>query len=136
MKTRFMLITIASILAAMGGTWFSQAQDKRGPTTSEVMKEKLDYSHFILNGIATENYDLILRNADSLSRLSQATGWRARQTPEYEILSAEFRRQADALAKAAKDRNIDAASLAYVQMTLSCVNCHKYMRAKKTASAF
>ena len=121
---------------AVGGTWFSRAEDKNRPTTSEIMKEKLDYSHMILNGIATENYDLVLRNAENLSRLSQANAWRARQTPEYEILSAEFRRQADALAKAAKDRNIDAASLAYVQMTLSCVNCHKYMRGKKMARAF
>jgi cytochrome c556 len=61
------------------------------------------------------------------------TAWRARESGEYEVLSAEFRKQAEALAKAAKDRNPDAVSLAYVQMTLSCVNCHKYMRGGKKA---
>lgn len=126
---------MAVILLALAGTWFTQAQTKTDASTSEIMKQKLDYSHFILNGIATENFDLLSANAEKLSKLSQATAWRARETPEYEVLSAEFRRNADALAKAAKDRNIDAASLAYVGMTLSCVNCHKYMRGKKMASA-
>ena len=135
MKVRFILITMVTVLLALGGTWFSHAQTKTEASTREIMREKLDCSHYILNGIATENFDLISANAEKLSKLSQATAWRARETPEYEVLSAEFRRHADALAKAAKDRNPDAASLAYVQMTLSCVNCHKYMRRPKVASA-
>jgi cytochrome c556 len=97
------------------------------------MAEKLDYAHFLLNGIATENFDLLANNAEKLNQLSQSTVWREGRTPEYEALSADFRRHAVALTKAAKDRNLDAASLAYVQMTLSCVSCHKYMRGVKTA---
>lgn len=135
MRIRISLITIAVTLA-LAGTWFSQAQIDTKAATSEIMKEKLDYSHYILNGIATANYDLMSANAEKLSKLSQAAAWRARETPQYEALGAEFRRHADALAKAAKDRNLDAASLAYVQMTLSCVNCHKYMRGPKIASAY
>ena len=124
------------IMLALAGTWFSEAQSDTNPTASEIMKEKLDYSHYILNGIATANYDLMAVNAEKLSKLSQAAAWRARETPQYEVFSGEFRRHADALAKAAKERNLDAASLAYVQMTLSCVNCHKYMRGPKMAGAY
>ena len=131
MKPRTLLITILTL--AFVGTWWSQAQTAAKPTTKEIMAEKLDYAHFLLNGIATENFDLIANNAEKLNRLSQSTVWREGRTPEYEALSADFRRHAVALTKAAKDRNLDAASLAYVQMTLSCVNCHKYMRNPKTA---
>ena len=53
---------------------------------------------------------------------------------DYETLRTAFKQSADALAKAAKDRNADAASLAYVQLTLNCVNCHKFMRKPKVAS--
>jgi hypothetical protein len=133
MKARVISLTIAVMLMALAGTRVSRGQDGGEASTSEIMKLKLDYSHYILNGIATENYGLIAANAEKLSKLSQAAAWRARQTSDYEVLSAEFRRNADALAKAAKDRNLDAASLAYVQMTLSCVNCHKYMRGGKKA---
>ncbi len=134
MKTRFVLIPMVAALVALTGTWFSHAQTTNEATTREIMKLKLDYAQSLLTGIATENYDLISLNADSLSRLSQAAAWRVRQTPQYELFSAEFRRHVEAVSKAAKDRNLDAASLAYVQMTLSCVQCHKYMRGAKTAS--
>jgi phosphoserine aminotransferase len=125
-------ISFITVLLALAP--FSQAQTKTEASTSEIMKLKLDYAHYILNGIATENFALISGNAEKLGKLSQQMSWGARQTREFEVLSAEFRRNADALAKAAKDRNPDAASLAYVQMTLSCVNCHKYMRQPKEAS--
>ena len=131
MKPRTLLITILTL--AFVGTWWSQAQTATKPTTKEIMAEKLDYAHFLLNGIATENFDLLANNAEKLNQLSQSTVWREGRTPEYEALSADFRRHAVALNKAAKDRNLDAASLAYVQMTLSCVSCHKYMRGVKTA---
>jgi hypothetical protein len=32
------------------------------------------------------------------------------------------------MVKMAKDKNLDGAALAYVQLTMSCVNCHKYVR--------
>ena len=60
------------------------------------------------------------------------SGWQARQTPEYELFTVEFRRHAEELAKAAKSKNIDAATLAYTQLTFSCVSCHKYMRGGST----
>jgi cytochrome c556 len=131
MKPRTLLIAILAL--AFVGTWWSQAQTAAKPTTKEIMAEKLDYAHFLLNGIATENFDLLANNAEKLNQLSQSTVWRQGRTPEYEALSADFRRHVVALTKAAKDRNLDAASLAYVQISLSCVNCHKYMRGVKTA---
>jgi hypothetical protein len=46
-----------------------------------------------------------------------------------------FRRHVNSLVKAAKDRNLDAATLGYVRMTMSCVDCHKLVRGKLVASA-
>jgi hypothetical protein len=48
--------------------------------------------------------------------------------PEYELFLNEFRRNAQELMEAGQQKNLNAASLAYVQMTLSCVNCHKLIR--------
>jgi len=129
MKIKFFATIAAISLVALAGTRFSKAQTDTKATTKEVMNMKLDYSHYILNAVATGNFSLMSENAEKLSQLTQLSAWSGHKTTEYEVLSAEFRKHADALAKAAKERNLDAASLAYVQMTLSCVNCHKYMRA-------
>ena len=93
-----------------------------------VMKFKLYYAQGVLEAIATENYSLLATNAQKLGALTKEVSWRIRHTPEYERLSTDFRRQTDALAKAAKDKNVDAATVAYFQMTVSCVTCHKYLR--------
>ncbi len=128
-------LTIVAVLLVLTIAWFGQAQSQTDATLKSTMNQKLDYAHYILNGVATENFELIATNADKLSKLSQSSSWSSHATTkatDYEILAADFRKQTDALAKAGKDRNPDAASLAYVQMTLSCINCHKYMRGKKT----
>ena len=98
-----------------------------------VMKFKLYYAQGTLEAIATENYSLLATNAQKLSALTKEVSWRIRHTPDYERLTTDFRRQTDALAKAAKDNNVDAATVAYFQMTVSCVTCHKYLRGREVA---
>jgi len=44
------------------------------------------------------------------------------------LYSNEFRRNAASLVQKAKEKNLDGAALAYVDMTLTCVKCHKHMR--------
>ena len=41
---------------------------------------------------------------------------------------ADARRIADDLVKKATEKNLDGAALAYVEMTLTCVKCHKHVR--------
>ncbi len=114
------------LLAGLGAVLAVRAA--ADPDTVEVMQHKLAHSQAVLRGIALQDFPLIHTNALQLVKLSQMSGWQARQTPEYELFTVEFRRHADALVKASKSKNIDAATLAYTQMTFSCVSCHKYIR--------
>ncbi len=86
------------------------------------------YSQQVLVGITLEDYGLIANNAQKLVELSNKTNWYSRQVPEYELFLNEFRRNAQELMKAGQQKNLNAASLAYVQMTLSCVSCHRFIR--------
>jgi hypothetical protein len=95
-----------------------------------VMRFKLEYAQGALEAITTENFPLLATNAQKLAEVTRHVSWRIRHTPEYERLTADFRRQAEALAKAAKAENVDAATVAYFQMTVSCVTCHKYLRGR------
>lgn len=104
-------------------------------STKDAMKRKLEHSQNALEGLAMERFDALEQSAAALVRLSQTAAWRAIETDEYRLFSDEFRRNAMALQEAAEKKSIDAASLAYVQMTLTCVNCHKYVRNKQKAAA-
>jgi hypothetical protein len=132
MKRIIPLVAI-SVLGAVGILTGLRAAVAADLPTAEVMRLKLTSSQGVLEGIAKEDYDRIALHAQKLVQLSQTTGWYSRQTPEYELFTTEFRRHAQTLVKAAKDKNIDAATGAYMQMTVSCVSCHKYMRGTKTA---
>jgi hypothetical protein len=132
MKNRISLILLCCASLLLAGLAAS-TKNQADTTTKGVMKSKLHYSQGVLEGIATENYNLMATNAQNLSGLSQAANWQIRQTPEYQRFTTDFRRQADALAKSAKEKNVDAATVAYFQLTVSCVNCHKYLRGASTA---
>lgn len=110
------------------------AQPKRSRATREFMREKLALSQKLLEALAIEDFELLSTRAMKLSAMTQLETWRAIETPDYDLQSLQFRRNVDALAKAAKDRNLDAATLAYVRVTMSCVECHKFIRGKDSAS--
>ena len=97
-------------------------------TTKDVMKFKLHHAQRVLEGIATENFEVIADNAEKLKKLSKQAEWHFRQTPEYQRFTTEFARHAEALSQAAKKENVDAATVAYFQMTVSCTSCHRYLR--------
>jgi cytochrome c556 len=98
---------------------------------SEFMRRKLEFSKNVLEGLALEQYPMIEKNAKALKVLSQAAEWEVPMIPnatDYVALTSEFQRYADDLVKAAKQGNIDGATLAYVKLTMNCVQCHKYVR--------
>lgn len=100
----------------------------------EFMRQKLGHAQSALEGIAMENFDLVATHAAKLGALSTEAAWRVFDTAEYAHQSMLFKRQADSLAQAAREHNLDAATLAYTKMTFSCVECHKYIRGRKAAS--
>ena len=102
--------------------------------TAAVMRTKLAASQKILGGLAMADFALIRTNAATLVSLSGQRGWTALQTPEYGLFSTQFRISSEAVSKAAKGRDLDAAVAAYADLTTSCVACHKYLRdAQSTA---
>ncbi len=92
------------------------------------MRAKLTHSQKLLEGLATGDFNLLAKHSQELALLSQATNWNVLQTEDYLQHSIEFRRAANAVTDAAKAKNLDGATLAFVDMTMKCVRCHKYVR--------
>jgi len=122
----FLAALIFAVLFAGTTSTYAQAENESG--VKEIMQLKVACSMKVLVGITLEDYELIANNAEKLVELSNKTNWYSRQLPEYELFLNEFRRNAQDLKKAGQQKNLDAASLAYVQMTMSCVSCHKFIR--------
>ena len=92
------------------------------------MRAKLGHSQNVLEGLSLEDYDLIARGAQELSLASQESSWQVLQTEDYVRQSAEFRRACDNLRRAADTKNLDGAVLAWMEVTMKCVQCHRYVR--------
>ena len=128
-KLNFHFLLAALILAYLFVcTTSGDPQAEKESAVKEAMQQKVAYSQQVLIGVTLGDYGLIANNAEKLVELSNKTNWYSRQVPEYELFLNEFRRNAQDLMKAGQQKNLDAASLAYVQMTLSCVSCHNFIR--------
>src|ERR1700758_3417083 len=125
-------LTLAVAISA-AAMLITAARSEPPNNVRDFMRVKLAHSQKVLEGLATEDFDEIAANAQAMSLLSQATNWQGLQTPEYLQQSRDFRRTADALTDAAKKKNLDGAALAYVELTMKCINCHKYVRGTRMA---
>lgn len=126
---RTLLIPLVLLFIAVGLAWAQRPENVK-----TFMRAKLDHSQKVLEGLTTENFDQIKKHAAQMEVLSQEAAWQVLQTAEYQQQSLEFRRATKALKEAAEKKNLDAAALAYVDVTMKCVKCHKYVRNVRNAS--
>lgn len=115
-----LVAAIASVPAADGPA----VTDK----VAAFMRAKLGHSQNVLEGLTVEDFDLIDKGAQDLALASQASSWQVLQTEDYARHSDDFRRSCNALRAAAKARNLDGAALAWMEVTMKCIQCHKYVR--------
>ena len=92
------------------------------------MRLKLEPAKEALEGIALADFDMIAKCASTIRNLLLDEGWMVVQSDDYRRQSNEFRTIVEQLQKAAEDKNVDRATLAYVQMTIRCVQCHELLR--------
>ncbi len=128
MVKRFLVcLALVAMVVGVSATGKAQQPSKR----AQFMRQKLEFSKYLLEGLTLEDFEKVEKNARALKRLSMAAEWEVPTIPnveEYIPYTTEFQRLTDVIAKAAKEKNIDGATLGYVQLTVNCVNCHKYVR--------
>ncbi len=133
-RAPFVLALAVALACAPGGE--SKPLPPRKPAkgdVEELMRRKVTQAQKVLEGIALADHDKIARHAEELIEISKQARWKVVRTPLYEMYSVDFRNNAGDLVKAAKRKNTDAAALAYVELTLTCVRCHKHVREKRVA---
>lgn len=130
-RPALILSLLLTAIVTIGYVSVSSPTTAQQPGTGQratFMRLKLQPVKDILEAIALEDFDRIAASAERIHLLSLDESWMVMQTDEYRRQSDEFRRSVSVMTKAARDKNIDGATLGYMQMTLNCVRCHRQLR--------
>jgi hypothetical protein len=95
------------------------------------MKRKLEFSQEILAGLTEGDFQKVNDYAHMLNFVGYLSAWLRAEEPDYKRQVTYFEFAAKELIRQSKEKNVDGATLAYNQLTTSCVQCHKVVRAKK-----
>jgi hypothetical protein len=130
MRTTLILIASAVIALPVG----SAPADDPKAAQAKLMADKLKAAQKLLGGLATNDFDAIGKSAEDLMIISKAAEFTATgKTPQYEVHTNAFRQALQTITQKAKDKNLDGATLGYVDMTLTCVKCHQHTREVRNA---
>jgi hypothetical protein len=121
-------ITGVLVAVAVGLLVYPTLAQQPDLTVAALMKKKLEYNQKLLEALTLNDLDKVVAEADHLLQVRKEASFRIIKTPEYDLFADDFQRAADAMVKAAKDKNLEAAKLHYLGLTLSCFNCHAYVR--------
>ena len=128
MKSALIKFVGVAVLVSCSATAGSQTTQ-----LSRVMRDKLGHSQQLLDAIVTSNWTALEQHSAALQRATRDPAWSVLQYKEYASHTARFVRALDDLLDAAKRRDLEATPLAYVSMTLSCVQCHRYVARMRIA---
>ncbi len=132
-----LILSIASSLLANG----LHAQDAQKPVPQEPvpqvtserpmsfwMAQKIDLSKKILESLTKEDFSALEADAKQLRTLGKIEGFVRRQDTTYSRYQQQFDSALLDVANQARNHNVEGATLAFNQLTTSCVICHKRLR--------
>lgn len=120
--------------AALGFAWLQDQQDEdrrdeqKRIERRDAMRAKLMYSQNVVEGLSTKNFKLVAEAAKEIEQIMRGDAWQPKDSPEYERLNGELRMAADRLQTSANKGDLEASALRYFDLTLSCIDCHEYLR--------
>lgn len=109
------------------------AEKAKNAELSVFMRKKLEASNKILEGLCTEDMSLVQEGASALRELSTAEKFRVSNDVMYRQFSTEFQSLTQELIKAAESGNQDRVALKWMDATMSCMDCHRFVRGMRVA---
>ena len=119
---------------SQGQTEPSPAEQVEQKPISFWMEKKLEHSQAILRGLAMGDFEDVKYNASRLKVLNRVEGFVRRKNPNYRAHLNTFSRVSAEIERQAVKQNIEGATLAFNQLTVSCVDCHKSLRSDDAAA--
>jgi hypothetical protein len=121
---------VLALVALLGTAATTTAQ---GPALDRVMHRKLEVSQKILEAVVTSRWADLEAWSRDLEDLTKDPAWTVLRSKEYARHSDAFRTAVRALHDAAAQRDLEKTPQAYIAVTLSCVECHRYLARNRLA---
>jgi hypothetical protein len=103
-------------------------KDEPQQALQRFMRQKLQASNLILEGLCTEDLKMVTDGAATLMKMSKEEKWRVSNDMMYRRYSKEFVNAVEELEQEAKDNDMDGTSMAWVNVTMKCLKCHEWVR--------
>ena len=94
----------------------------------QFMRQKMQASSLILEGLCMDDLKRVTDGTQTLLKMPREAKWRVSNDMMYRRYSAEFTQAVEELQKEAESNDIDGASMAWVNVTMKCLKCHKWVR--------
>ena len=120
-------------LCAIGAAVVLSPAGAQTPSLNRVMREKLDHSKAILGAVVTSDWNTLDRESRALVLAVRDPAWTALIAPEYLKQSDAFQTALQQLIEASARKDLDQAAKAEVSLTMSCVDCHRYVTRRRIA---
>ena len=131
---RSFLAGIVALTATIGTIAMNAAAPRaQTPVLDRLMHDKLVHSQGILAAVVTSDWKTLERESQAIQQLTREPAWAVLMTPEYVRHTGAFVHALDDLLAAARSHDLDAAPLAYASLTVSCVQCHRYVARARIA---
>lgn len=129
-KTTFVVLSIIAGAWMIGSVALraEPQEPARIADTGVFMRAKLASSKKVMEGLVTDDFQLIRSGAEEMKSMSQHAEWPRAQDQVYEHFSEDFRRQCIQLSSLATKRNREGVHFTYLSVTTTCVSCHNYVR--------
>jgi hypothetical protein len=120
-------------VAALVVLWGFVVTPAQGPDLNRLMDQKLAHAQEILKAVVTSDWVALETHSRELEQLTRDPRWMVLKYHEYARHSDAFVRAIQQLHRAAAQRDLEATPRAYVDVTLRCVDCHRYLARERLA---
>ena len=138
---RSLIVACLFLLVFSGVVFAWQQQEESKPRTlpqdpdliarRDFMRSKLMYSQLVLEGLTTDNFEMVDQAIENLQMVTEGEMWVAfDDDDDYRKLTQDFKTATSRMAEAAATKNLDATAMRFYQMNTSCIDCHKHIRAQ------
>lgn len=103
-------------------------KDEPEQALERFMRQKLQASSLILEGLCTENLKMVSDGSGTLMKMSHEEQWRVSNDMMYRRYSEQFLHSVEELKREADELDMNGASTAWVDVTMKCLKCHEWVR--------
>ncbi len=103
-------------------------KDEPAGSLHRFMRQKMQASNLILEGLCMDDLKAVAAGSQTLLKMPSEAKWRVSNDMMYRRYSNEFVQAVEELQQEAEEGDMDGASMAWVNVTMKCMKCHKWVR--------